>query len=100
MACNGTYFDCGRSMKNLLSEMAYETHTSKNIFGLLYFPYLIQKRTIDNKIDPHEFAEHSNLDEKTGEALAKEMDRTKEVRPTIVKPIENMVRDSTCDVDS
>jgi replication factor C large subunit len=72
----GPIFIRGRSMKNLLSEMAYETHTSKSVFGSLYFPYLIQIM-IDNKIDPYEFAEHSNLDEKTGEALAKEMDRTK-----------------------
>ena len=72
----GPIFIRGRSMKNLLSEMAYETHTSKSIFGSLYFPYLIQIM-INNKIDPREFAEHSNLDEKTGEALAKEMDRTK-----------------------
>jgi replication factor C large subunit len=72
----GPIFIRGRSMKNLLSEMAYETHTSKSVFGSLYFPYLIQIM-IDNKIDPYEFAEHSNLDEKTGEALAKEIDRTK-----------------------
>jgi len=72
----GPIFIRGRSMKNLLSEMAYETHTSKSVFGSLYFPYLMQIM-IDNKIDPYEFAEHSNLDEKTGEALAKEMDRTK-----------------------
>ena len=72
----GPIFIRGRSMKNLLSEMAYETHTSKSVFGSLYFPYLIQIM-IENKIDPYEFAEHSNLDEKTGEALAKEMDRTK-----------------------
>jgi len=72
----GPIFIRGRSMKNLLSEMAYQTHTSKSVFGSFYFPYLIQIM-IDNKIDPYEFAEHSNLDEKTGEALAKEMDRTK-----------------------
>jgi hypothetical protein len=31
---------------------------------------------IDNKEDPEEFARILNLDEKAGEALAKEMERT------------------------
>ena len=72
----GSIFARGRSMKKLLSEMAYPTHTTKSIFGSIYFPYLIQIM-IDNKIDPYVFAELSNLDEKAGEAIAKEMDRMK-----------------------
>jgi hypothetical protein len=72
----GSIFARGRSMKNLLSEMAHPTHTTKSIFGSIYFPYLIQIM-IDNKIDPYVFAELSNLDEKAGEAIAKEMDRMK-----------------------
>ena len=72
----GPIFSRGRSMKSLLSEMAYETHTSKSVFGSMYFPYLIQILT-DNKIDPHEFAEISNLDEKSVEVISKEIDRVK-----------------------
>jgi replication factor C large subunit len=73
----GPIFSRGRSMKGLLSEMAYETHASKSVFGAMYFPYLI-RIMIDNKIDPHEFAEISNLDEKSGEVIAKEIDRVKQ----------------------
>ncbi|MCD6037576.1 MAG: hypothetical protein K0S67_1464, partial [Nitrososphaeraceae archaeon] len=43
------------------------------IFGSIYFPYLLQL-LIDKKIDPREFSNISNLDEKSGEALMKEMD--------------------------
>jgi replication factor C large subunit len=74
----GPIFSRGRSMKGLLSEMAYETHASKSVFGAMYFPYLIQIM-IDNKIDPYEFAEISNLDEKSGETIVKEMDRVKKM---------------------
>jgi hypothetical protein len=48
---------------------------SKSIFGLFYLPYLIQI-LIDNQVDPQEFARILNLNEKAGEALAREMDRT------------------------
>lgn len=61
-------------MKNLLLDLAEKVHTSKSIFGSVYLPYLIQI-LIDNKVDPDEFARISNLDEKAGEALAKEMER-------------------------
>jgi replication factor C large subunit len=74
----GPIFSRGRSMKGLLSEMAYETHASKSVFGAMYFPYLIQIM-IDNKIDPYEFAEISNLDEKSGETIVREMDRVKKM---------------------
>ena len=47
----GPIFSRGRSMKSLLSEMAYETHASKSVFGSMYFPYLIRILT-ENKIDP------------------------------------------------
>ena len=62
-------------MENLISDLAEKAHTSKSIFGSVYLPYLIQIM-IDNKEDPEEFARILNLDEKAGEALAKEMERT------------------------
>ena len=68
-------FARGQSMKNLLIDLAEKAHTSKSIFGLLYLPYLIQIM-IDNEVDPQEFARILNLDEKAGEALAREMERT------------------------
>jgi replication factor C large subunit len=68
-------FSRGQSIKNLLLDLAEKTHTSKSIFGLLYLPYLIQIM-IDNEVDPQEFARILNLDEKAGEALAREMERT------------------------
>jgi replication factor C large subunit len=63
----------GQSMKNLLSSLSKQTHVTKSIFGSIYFPYLLQL-LIDKKIDPREFSNISNLDEKSGEALTKEMD--------------------------
>jgi replication factor C large subunit len=63
----------GQSMKNLLSSLSKQTHVTKSIFGSIYFPYLLQL-LIDKKIDPREFSNISNLDEKSGEALMKEMD--------------------------
>jgi replication factor C large subunit len=60
-------------MKNLLSELSKQTHVTKSIFGSIYFPYLLQL-LIDKKIDLREFSNISNLDEKSGEALTKEMD--------------------------
>lgn len=63
----------GQSMKNLLWSLSKQTHVTKSIFGSIYFPYLLQL-LIDKKIDPREFSNISNLDEKSGEALTKEMD--------------------------
>jgi replication factor C large subunit len=63
----------GQSIKNLLSSLSNQTHVTKSIFGSIYFPYLLQL-LIDKKIDPREFSNVSNLDEKSGEALMKEMD--------------------------
>jgi replication factor C large subunit len=63
----------GQSMKNLLLSLSKQTHVTKSIFGSIYFPYLLQL-LIDKKIDPREFSNISNLDEKSGEALTKEMD--------------------------
>jgi replication factor C large subunit len=63
----------GQSMKNLLLSLSKQTHVTKSIFGSIYFPYLLQL-LIDKKIDLREFSNISNLDEKSGEALTKEMD--------------------------
>jgi replication factor C large subunit len=68
-------FSRGQSIKILLSDLAEKTHNSKSIFGSFYLPYLVQIM-IDNRVDPQEFARFLNLDEKVGEALAKEMERT------------------------
>ena len=65
-------FARGQSMKNLLLDLAEKAHTSKSIFGSVYLPYLIQI-LIDNKVDPEEFARILNLNEKSGEALAKDL---------------------------
>jgi hypothetical protein len=72
----GPIFARSRSIKNILSEMAQKAHTSVSIFGSIYFPYLIQI-LIDNKVDPKKFAQILNFDEKTGEVIAKEMERVK-----------------------
>jgi replication factor C large subunit len=63
----------GQYMKNLLSALSKQTHVTKSIFGSIYFPYLLQL-LVDKKIDPREFSNISDLDEKSGEALTKEMD--------------------------
>jgi replication factor C large subunit len=60
-------------MKDLLSALSKQTHVTKSIFGSIYFPYLLQL-LVDKKIDLREFSNISNLDEKSGEALTKEMD--------------------------
>ena len=62
----------GRYMKNLLLELAQENHTSTSIFGSICLPYLI-RIMIDNKMDSKDFVKVLNLDEKSGEALTKEM---------------------------
>jgi replication factor C large subunit len=67
-------FARGQLMKNLLFKLATKTHTSKSIFGSLYLPYLV-KIMNDNKVDPGELGQDLNLDQKEGEALAKEMER-------------------------
>ena len=72
----GPIFARSRSIKNILSEMAQKAHTSVSIFGSIYFPYLIQI-LIDNKVDPKKFAQVLTFDEKTGEVIAKEMERMK-----------------------
>lgn len=63
----------GQYMKNLLSALSKQTHVTKSIFGSIYFPYLLQL-LVDKKIDPGKFSNISDLDEKSGEALTKEMD--------------------------
>ena len=63
----------GQYMKNLLSALSKQTHVTKSIFGSIYFPYLLQL-LVDKKIDPRKFSNISDLDEKSGEALRKEMD--------------------------
>ena len=60
-------------MKNLLFKFALKTHTSKSIFGSLYLPYLV-KIMHDNNIDPRELIVELNLDQKEGEALARELE--------------------------
>lgn len=60
-------------IKNVLSALSKHTHVTKSIFGSIYFPYLLQL-LVDKKINPREFSNISNLDEKSGEALTKEMD--------------------------
>jgi replication factor C large subunit len=62
----------GQSLKKLAGDLAQAAHTSKSTFSTLYLPYLIQVM-INNKHDPRIFATNSNLDEKAGEVLAKEM---------------------------
>lgn len=66
-------FARGQLMKNLLLKFALQTHTSKSIFGSLYLPYLV-KIMHDNNIDPRELVVELDLDQKEGEALAKELE--------------------------
>lgn len=66
-------FARGQLMKNLLLKFALKTHTSKSIFGSLYLPYLV-KIMHDNNIDPRELIVELNLDQKEGEALARELE--------------------------
>jgi replication factor C large subunit len=62
----------GQSLKKLAGDLAQAAHTSKSTFSTLYLPYLIQVM-INNEHDPRIFATSSNLDEKAGEVLAREM---------------------------
>lgn len=64
----------GQSMKVVISSLAQKAHMSRSAFGAAYLPYLIKVMS-DNRVDPMEFALDSNIDEKVGEVLAKEMDR-------------------------
>lgn len=70
----GPIFARGQSMKRLVSELSREAHVSKSTFGSMYLPYLV--RVIhDNNEDPKKFAAMMKLDEKSGEALARETTR-------------------------
>jgi replication factor C large subunit len=75
----GPIFVRGMSMKNLLLKLAQENHTSTSIFGSIYLPYLIRVM-IDNEVNPKDFVKSLNLDEKSGEALAKEMNHIGKTR--------------------
>jgi replication factor C large subunit len=72
----GPIFARSNSIKNLLSNLSKKTHVTKSVFGSIYFPYLLQL-LVDKKIDLKEFLGISNLDEKSSEALVKEMDLIK-----------------------
>jgi replication factor C large subunit len=72
----GPTFARSRSLTPVIQEMAHAVHSSISIFGSLYLPYLIQIMT-NEKIAPNEIAEVSNMDEKSGLALAKEIERTR-----------------------
>jgi replication factor C large subunit len=72
----GPIFARSRSLKPILEEMAHVSHSSISMFGCLYLPYLLQIM-INAKMDPNEIAEVSNMDEKSGLALAKEIERMK-----------------------
>jgi replication factor C large subunit len=72
----GPIFARSRALKPILEEMAHVTHSSISMFGSLSLPYLIQIM-INAKMDPNEIVEVSNTDEKSGLALAKEIERMK-----------------------
>jgi replication factor C large subunit len=60
-------------MKNVLSALSKQTHVTKSVFGSIYLPYLLQL-LVDKRINLREFSNILNLDEKSEEALTKEMD--------------------------
>jgi hypothetical protein len=64
----------GQSMKVVISNLARKAHMSRSAFGAVYLPYLIKVMS-DNRVDPMNFALGSNIDEKVGEVLGKEMER-------------------------
>ena len=72
----GPVFARSRSLKPVLDDLACVTHSSTSTFGSFYLPYLIQIM-INAKMTPTEIAEVSNIDEKAGIALAKEIERTR-----------------------
>ena len=78
----GPIFARSRSLKPILGEMAHVCHSSISMFGCLYLPYLLQIM-INAKMDPNEIAEVSNMDEKSGLALAKEIERMKKDKQTL-----------------
>jgi replication factor C large subunit len=78
----GPIFARSRSLKPILEEMAHVSHSSISMFGCLYLPYLLQIM-INAKMDPNEIAEVSNMDEKSGLALAKEIERMKKDKQTL-----------------
>ena len=70
----GPVFARSRSLKPVLDELSRVTHSSTSAFGSFYLPYLIQIM-INAKMISTEIAEVSNMDEKAGIALAKEIER-------------------------
>lgn len=64
----------GQSTKVVISNLAQKAHMSRSEFGSTYLSYLI-KIMSDKRIDPMKFALDSNIDEKVGEILTKEMER-------------------------
>lgn len=70
----GPVFARSRSLKPVLDELSRVTHSSRSAFGSFYLPYLIQIM-INAKMISTEIAEVSNMDEKAGIALAKEIER-------------------------
>jgi replication factor C large subunit len=72
----GPIFARSRSLKPVLEELAHVMHASTSTFGSFYLPYLI-RIMINARILPNEIAEVSNMDEKAGLALAKEIERMK-----------------------
>jgi len=70
----GPVFARSRSLKPVLDELSRVTHSSTSTFGSFYLPYLIQIM-INAKMISTEIAEVSNMDEKAGIALAKEIER-------------------------
>ena len=70
----GPIFARSRSLKPILEQLAHVMHSSTGVFGSFYLPYLI-RIMINAKMAPDEIAEISNIDEKAGLALAKEIER-------------------------
>jgi replication factor C large subunit len=70
----GPIFARSRSLRPVLEDMAHLMHTSTSVFGSFYLPYLI-RIVINAKMNPNEITEVSNMDEKAGIALAKEIER-------------------------
>jgi replication factor C large subunit len=70
----GPVFARSRSLKPVLDELARVTHSSTSTFGSFYLPYVVQIM-INAKMIPTEIAEVSNMDEKAGITLAKEIER-------------------------
>ena len=69
----------GNYVKDLLSNLSKQSRVTKSTFGSIYFPYLLQL-LVDKKIDLKELSSIQNFDEKSYQALAKEMDLIKKKR--------------------